>query len=195
MTTSLNAIPALTRAIDRFALWCGRAVSWLIVPMVLSLVYEVVARYFFNLPTVWAYDMTFILYGTFFMLGSAYTLMKKGHIRTDSLYAAWSPRRQGLTDAICYLVFFFPSIVVFTWLGWEFFWKSFEQGERFVTSPWMASAWPLKFMIPLAGALLVIQGVSEVLKSIYAAVNNAWPQGLAGAPPVGISPGAPGAGI
>ena len=175
MTSSLNAIPALTQAIDRFALLCGRLVAWLIVPMVLSLVYEVVARYFFNMPTVWAYDMTFILYGTFFMLGSAYTLMKKGHIRTDTFYANWSPRRQGVTDAICYLVFFFPAIIVFGWLGWEFFLKSFAQGERFVTSPWMASAWPLKFMIPLASALLVIQGVSEVRKSIYAAVNNAWP--------------------
>lgn len=175
MTSSLNAIPALTRAIDRFALLCGRLVAWLIVPMVLSLVYEVVARYFFNMPTVWAYDMTFILYGTFFMLGSAYTLMKKGHIRTDTFYAHWSPRRQGVTDAICYLVFFFPALLVFGWLGWEFFLKSFQQGERFVTSPWMPAAWPLKFMIPLASALLVIQGVSEVLKSIYAAVNNAWP--------------------
>jgi TRAP-type mannitol/chloroaromatic compound transport system permease small subunit len=105
MSSSLNAIPRVTRAIDRFALFCGRLVAWLIVPMVLSLVYEVVARYFFNMPTVWAYDMTFILYGTFFMLGSAYTLMKKGHIRTDMLYASWSPRRQGITDAICYLVF------------------------------------------------------------------------------------------
>ena len=178
MTSSLNAIPALTRAIDRFALLCGRLVAWLIVPMVLSLVYEVVARYFFNMPTVWAYDMTFILYGTFFMLGSAYTLMRKGHIRTDTFYANWSPRRQGVTDAICYLVFFFPAIVVFGWLGWEFFWKSFEQGERFVTSPWMPAAWPLKFTIPLASALLLIQGVSEVLKSIYAAVNNAWPEAL-----------------
>lgn len=175
---SLDAIPALTRVIDRFALFCGRLVSWLIVPMVLSLVYEVVARYFFNMPTVWAYDMTFILYGSFFMLGSAYTLMKKGHIRTDSLYSGWSARRQGVTDAICYLVFFFPAIAIFTWLGWEFFWKSFQQGERFVTSPWMPAASPLKFMIPMAGALLIIQGVSETLKSIYAAVNNAWPREL-----------------
>ena len=83
-----------------------------------------------------------------------------------------------MTDAICYLVFFFPVDRVFSWLGWEFFWKSFEQGERFVTSPWMPAAWPLKFMIPLAGVLLLIQGVSEVLKSIYAAVNDAWPRAL-----------------
>ena len=178
MSPSLNAIPRWTRAIDRFALLCGQLVAWLIVPMVLSLVYEVVARYVFNMPTAWAYDMTFILYGTFFMLGSAYTLMKKGHIRTDSLYVGWSPRRQGITDAVCYLVFFFPSILIFASLGWDFFWKSFQQGERFVTSPWMPAAWPLKFMIPMAGALLIIQGVSEVLKSIYAAINNRWPESI-----------------
>ncbi len=176
MPASLQAIPPLVRAIDRIALTSGRLVAWLIIPMVLSLVYEVVARYVFNAPTVWAYDMTFILYGTFFMLGAAYTLMRKGHIRTDSLYAGWSPRRQGLTDAVCYLVFFFPSLAIFTWLGWEFFLKSFLQGERFVTSPWMASAWPLKFVMPAAGVLLLIQGVSETLKSVYAAVNDAWPE-------------------
>lgn len=177
MALSLETIPAVTRVIDRFALLCGRAVAWLIVPMVMSLVYEVVARYLFNMPTVWAYDMTFILYGTFFMLGAPYTLMKKGHIRTDALYAGWSARRQGVTDAVCYLVFFFPSIAIFSWLGWEFFWKSFEQGERFVTSPWMAAAWPLKFMMPLAGVLLLVQGFSETLKSLYAAINGTWPDG------------------
>lgn len=180
MSSALTLIPRITRAVDRFALACGWLVSWLIIPMVLSLVYEVVARYFFNMPTVWAYDMTFILYGTFFMLGAAYTLMRKGHIRTDTFYASWSPRRQGIVDAICYLVFFFPAIGVFTWLGWGFFAKSYAQDERFVTSPWMAAAWPLKFMIPLAGLLLLIQGVSEVLKSLYAAKTNRWPDSPAG---------------
>ena len=175
MSPTLTLIPRITRTIDRFAHGCGWLVSWLIIPMVLSLVYEVVARYFFNMPTIWAYDMTFILYGTFFMLGAAYTLMKKGHIRTDTFYANWSPRRQGIVDAICYLVFFFPAFGVFTWLGWGFFSKSFGQDERFVTSPWMPAAWPLKFMIPLAGLLLLIQGVSEVLKSLYAVKTNRWP--------------------
>ncbi|MGE0798724.1 MAG: TRAP transporter small permease subunit [Lautropia sp.] len=179
----LAGVLPLVRALDGFALWCGRAVAWLIVPMVLSLVWEVVARYFFNAPTVWAYDMTFILYGTFFMLGAPYTLMKQGHIRTDTLYGGWSPRRQGLIDAICYIVFFFPAIAVFAWLGWEFFEKSFLQGERFVTSPWMPAAWPLKFVMPATGALLLLQGVSETLKSCYAVCNNAWPDRSHAEPP------------
>ena len=77
--------------------------------MVLSLVYEVVARYFFNAPTIWAYDMTFMLYGSFFMLGAAYTLQRSGHIRTDVFYARWSPRTQARVDLACYLVLFFPA--------------------------------------------------------------------------------------
>ena len=95
--------------LDSISLWSGRIVAWLIIPMVLSLVYEVVARYIFDAPTEWAYDMTFMLYGSFFMIGSAYTLYKKGHIRTDSYYGKWSPRTQGWVDTICYLVFFLPA--------------------------------------------------------------------------------------
>lgn len=170
-----SAALALADRLDRFAGWCGRLVAWLILPMVLSLVYEVFARYLFNAPTVWAYDMTFILYGSFFMLGAAYTLMRKGHIRTDSFYMNWSPRRQGVTDAVCYLLFFFPAMGVFTWLTWEFFFKSYQQGERLVTSPWMPIVWPFKFTMAAAGLLLLLQGVSELVKSLYAAAHNRWP--------------------
>ena len=102
-----NSLAArLVRAIDAVVVVVGKAVAWLILPMVLSLVWEVTARYGFNAPTEWAYDMTFMLYGTFFMVGSAYTLYKKGHIRTDSYYANWSTRTQGWVDTICYLLFF-----------------------------------------------------------------------------------------
>jgi hypothetical protein len=92
------------RAIDRFTEAVGRVVAWLIIPMVLSLVWEVTARYGFNAPTEWAYDMTFMLYGTFFMLGSAWTLQRGGHIRTDSFYSKWTPRTQARVDLVCYLV-------------------------------------------------------------------------------------------
>ena len=87
-----SGLLATIRALDSVALWSGRIVAWLIVPMVGSLVWEVVARYFFNAPTEWAYDMTFMLYGTFFMIGSAWTLQRGSHIRTDIYYERWSPR-------------------------------------------------------------------------------------------------------
>ena len=160
--------------LDSISLWSGRIVAWLIVPMVLSLVYEVVARYVFDAPTMWAYDMTFMLYGSFFMIGSAYTLYKKGHIRTDSYYGSWSPRTQGWVDAICYLLFFFPPMIAFLVVGWDYFARSYMQGERIVTSPWMPIVYPFKAAIPLATLLLLLQGLSEFMKSVWAARKGEW---------------------
>jgi TRAP-type mannitol/chloroaromatic compound transport system permease small subunit len=108
MATAPQSLRTTIRVLDGISIWSGKLVAWLIIPMVLGLVYEVVARYAFNAPTEWAYDMTYMLYGSFFMLGAAFTLQRKGHIRTDTFYAAWSPRRQGMVDAVCYLLFFFP---------------------------------------------------------------------------------------
>ena len=158
-------VTRITGALDAVTRAAGMAVAWLIVPMVLSLVWEVTARYLFNAPTEWAYDMTFMLYGTFFMVGSAWTLQRGGHIRTDTLYAKWSRRTQARVDLACYAVLFFPAIAIFGWLGGEFFWKSFQQGERIVTSPWLPIVWPFKFMMPAAAVLLLLQGISECIKN------------------------------
>lgn len=160
--------------LDTISLWSGRIIAWLIIPMVMSLVYEVVARYVFDAPTMWAYDMTFMLYGSFFMIGSAYTLFKKGHIRTDSYYGSWSPRTQGWVDTICYLVFFFPPLIAFLVVGWDYFLRSYLQGERIVTSPWMPIVYPFKLAIPVATALLLLQGLSEFMKSVWAARKGEW---------------------
>lgn len=160
--------------LDSVSLWSGRIIAWLILPMVLSLVYEVVSRYVFDKPTEWAYDMTFMLYGSFFMIGSAYTLFKKGHIRTDSYYGSWSPRTQGWVDTICYLVFFFPPLIAFLVVGWDYFMRSYLQGERIVTSPWMPIVYPFKLAIPVATALLLLQGLSEFMKSVWAARKGEW---------------------
>lgn len=167
----------IAHALDPVAIWTGKLVAWLIIPMVLALCYEVVARYAFDAPTLWAYDMTFMLYGSFFMLGAAYTLQCKGHIRTDSLYSGWSPRTQGIVDAVCYLVMFLPFAAVFFWFGWGYFYKAFSTGERFVSSPWMPITWPFKSTMPLAGLLLLIQGIAEFCKSLDAAIEGRWPEG------------------
>jgi TRAP-type mannitol/chloroaromatic compound transport system permease small subunit len=164
----------LARALDPIAVWSGKATAWLIVPMVLSLTWEVVARYVFNAPTIWAYDMTFMLYGSFFMLGAAYTLQRKGHIRTDSLYQHWSPRTQATVDAVCYVLMFMPFVAIFLWAGWGYFWKAFVTNERFVSSPWMAVTWPFKFAMPATGLLLAIQGVSELCKCIDTIQTGQW---------------------
>lgn len=163
------------RRLDPIAVASGQIVAWLIIPMVLALSFEVVSRYLFNAPTLWAYDMTFMMYGSYFMLGAAFTLQRKGHVRTDSFYGEWSVRRQALVDVVCYLVMFLPFVLVFAYTGWGYFFKSFMTDERFVTSPWMPLAWPFKGMMPLTGVLLLIQGISEVLKSLHALTTGEWP--------------------
>ena len=112
-----SALVAFVRAMDRFAQWCGLAFCWLIVPLVAAITYEVFARYVFRAPTVWSYDVAYMLYGTHFMLGAAYTLYKGGHIRTDVFYQSWSPRTRGMIDASLYLFFFFPGMAFFFWMG------------------------------------------------------------------------------
>lgn len=104
----MNLFFQVIRVIDAITDWGGKAISWLIVPLVGALVYEVFARYFFHAPTVWAYDVTYMIYGSMYMLGAAYTLLKGGHIRTDILYRLFSPRWQGIVDASLYILFFFP---------------------------------------------------------------------------------------
>jgi TRAP-type mannitol/chloroaromatic compound transport system permease small subunit len=162
------AVRATITAIDRFADYAGRVTAWLIIPMTVAVTYEVVARHFFRAPTIWAYDVTYMLYGTHFMLGTAYTLMRIGHVRTDMLYQNWSIRRQNLVDAIGYLFFFFPGMALLLYFGWQEASHSWAIGETSDASPWRPIVYPFKAVIPLTALLLLIQGVSEFLKSLYA---------------------------
>ena len=162
------ALRATINAIDKIADWSGRIVAWLIVPMTLAVTYEVVARHFFRAPTIWAFDVTYMLYGTHFMLGTAYTLMRIGHVRTDMLYHNWSIRRQNLIDAIGYLFFFFPAMAFVLYFGWQEAAHSWAIGETSDASPWRPIVYPFKTVIPLTALLLIVQGVAEFLKSLYA---------------------------
>jgi TRAP-type mannitol/chloroaromatic compound transport system permease small subunit len=161
------------RIIDAISAWSGRITAWLILPLLAAMTYEVVIRYVAT-PTQWAYDTSYMLYGAMFMLGAAYTLYRGAHIRTDFLYQKWSVRTQATVDALCYLLLFFPGIAVFLWLGGEFAWNSWLRDERTVGSSWMPIIYPLKAVIPVAAALLLLQGVSEVLKCIYALRTGRW---------------------
>ncbi|MBI4589455.1 MAG: TRAP transporter small permease subunit [Candidatus Rokubacteria bacterium] len=163
------------RVLDGISVWTARFSSWLILPLMLALVYEVVSRKFFYRPTIWASDVSYMLYGTLFMLGAAYTLHRGAHVRTDFFYRLWSPRIQGMVDALLYLLLFFPGIALFLWSGWGFAWDSWVQGERAITSSWRAPIYLLKMVIPIAAGLLLLQGISEFLKSLYAAVRGRWP--------------------
>jgi TRAP-type mannitol/chloroaromatic compound transport system permease small subunit len=160
------------RTIDRFAELCGVAIAWLMVPLVAAVVYEVVARYAFAAPTIWSFDVTYMLYGAMFMLGAAYTLRVGAHIRTDFFWERWSPRTRGVIDSVAYVVFFFPGIALFLWVGWDEAWYAYEIGEMSEQTPWRPLLWPLKACVPLAAALLLLQGLSELTKSLYAALTG-----------------------
>jgi TRAP-type mannitol/chloroaromatic compound transport system permease small subunit len=158
----------IVRVIDTASSWFGQIVCWLIIPLVGSLTFEVIARYVFNAPTVWAYDVSYMLYGTLFMLGAGYALLRGGHIRTDMLYQNWSPRTQGAIDAICYLFLFFPAMLFLLWMGGQEAWHAWTIGERSDASPWRPILYPFKAVIPVTAVLLLAQGASEFLKSVYA---------------------------
>lgn len=160
------------KTIDAFSERSGKLFAWMMVPLFLGLTYEVVARYLFNAPTEWAFDVTYMLYGTHFMLGAAYTLLKGGHIRTDFFYEKFSARKKGLVDAIGYLVFFFPAVLFLLIAGGDAALVSWRMLEKSEISPWRPPIYPFKTVIPLAALLLLVQGVSEFLKSVYAAMTG-----------------------
>jgi TRAP-type mannitol/chloroaromatic compound transport system permease small subunit len=160
---------AITKKIDKFTDTTGTWVAWLNVPLVIIVTWEVVSRYAFAAPTIWAYDLIYMLYGTIFMLGAAYALHKGAHIRTDFFFEKWSTRTKGVIDSVAYLVFFFPSIFVFLLVSGAEGWYAYEIGETSEQTPWRPILWPFKMVVPLTCLLLLIQGVSETIKSVYEA--------------------------
>lgn len=157
---------------DKLGELSGRIVAWLIIPLVASLTYEVVARYGFGAPTVWAYDAAYMLYGSLFMLGAAYTLRVNGHIRTDIFYSRFSPRKKAWIDLICYLFLFFPGMLFFFLASVEAAVHSWIILERSDYSPWRPPIYPFKTVIPLTALLLVLQGLSEFLKSLQTVLQG-----------------------
>jgi TRAP-type mannitol/chloroaromatic compound transport system permease small subunit len=157
------------RVIDKFTDTTGTWVAWLNIPLVAAVAYEVIARYAFNAPTIWSFDVTYMLYGTIFMLGSAYALHKGAHIRTDFFFEKWSIRTKGIIDSTAYLLLFFPSIFTFLLVSGAEGWYAYEINETSEQTPWRPVLWPFKMVVPLACLLLLVQGVSETIKSVWAA--------------------------
>lgn len=159
---------AVSRAIDRFTERSALLFAWLIAPLLVAVSWEVVARYAFDAPTSWAYETIYALYAAMFMLGAAYALRVGAHVRTDFLWEKWPPRTRAAVDSIAYLACFFPGMLLFLFAGLEATWVSFALGERSADTAWFPPLWPLKALVPLSTLLLLLQGVSELLKSLHA---------------------------
>jgi TRAP-type mannitol/chloroaromatic compound transport system permease small subunit len=155
-----------TQMIDRMSEWSGKAVSWLVLVLTVMLGYEIVMRYLFNAPTKWAFDMSYMLGGSYFMLGEAYTLYKKGHVRIDIFYSRFSDRSRAWIDAVFYIFLFFPlwggllyALIPYVYLSWE-------TGERSMQGYWMPVIYPFKTVMPVAIFLFLLQGVAEFVRCI-----------------------------
>ena len=165
----------IIRVIDTMSDWTGKIVCLLVVPIMLAMVYEVVARKIFIAPTLWAFDISRMLYGISFMLGAAYGLMRGLHIRADFLYRGLSERTQGRIDLVLYVLLFMPSMLFLLYAGYEFALKSIMQGERAGDSTWAPIVWPVKSALAAGVFMLLVQGISEILKAWYAATRGKWP--------------------
>jgi len=161
--------------IDLFSKWVGNIVCWLAIPLIFTMTYEVFARKLFLAPTYWAYDISRFLYGALFMLGAGYALSKGIHIRADFLYRNFKVKTQGKIDFLLYILFYFPGLIVFLYMTNIFVYESFIRGEKAMDSGWMPYMWPIKACLWLGIVFLLIQGISELLKSYYAAKTGRWP--------------------
>jgi TRAP-type mannitol/chloroaromatic compound transport system permease small subunit len=160
--------------VDRASTWLGQTFAWLIVVLTGLIAWEVFSRYVLNNPHDWALDAQIMLYGTLFMVAGAYTLAKNGHVRGDVLYGFFEPRTQAWIDLILYGLFFLPGIVALTWAGWTFAQESLAIREStFSATP--LPLYPFKFMIPVAGLMLLLQGLVEIVRCIQCIRDGQWP--------------------
>lgn len=158
---------AVIRGIDRFTDLSGRLVALSMLFLMAIICYEVVMRYFFRAPTVWAFEASFMVNGSAFMLGCGYALLKGAHVRTDIFWEGYSERRKGVIDLFSYLVLFFPTMVYLMIVGIDGALHSYSVGERSQESVWRATMWPFRAVIPAMALLFMVQGISEALKCLY----------------------------
>jgi TRAP-type mannitol/chloroaromatic compound transport system permease small subunit len=163
--------------IDGISTWVGKAAAWLIILLTAVVCVEVFKRYIMNMPTAWIFDADNIMYGTLFMLCGAYTLAQNAHVRGDFLYSSMRPRLQAGLDLALYVVFFLPGIAALIYAGADYAGDSWRIGEHSVT----ANGPPIyhfKTVIPIAGALVMLQGIAEVVRCVVCLQTGEWPARL-----------------
>ena len=166
------------RAVDRVSYWSGKAFAWFIVALTLVVSVEVFKRYILNAPTAWIFDLNNMLYGTLFMMGGAYTLAAAGHVRADFVYIYLKPRGQAALDLALYLLFFIPGILGLIYAGYGYAADSWRIGEHSTVTAEGPPVYHFKSVIPIAGALVILQGLAEIVRCIVCLRTGAWPSRL-----------------
>ena len=161
--------------VDKVSTKVGHAFSWLILALTLMITWEVFSRYVLDHPHPWAFDVMIMMYGAMFMMSGAYTLSKNGHVRGDVLYGFFPPRLQAGLDLALYILFFIPGVVALAWAGYSYAAESWAIKEISNITSDGPPVYPFKTIIPLAGAMLLVQGVVEILRCIVCLQKGEWP--------------------
>jgi len=160
---------------DKVSAWFGKAFAWLILVMTFGVGYEVFVRYVLRDPTSWAFDVSYMMYGTLFMMAGAYTLSRDGHVRGDFVYRLLKPKVQASIELVLYFLFFFPGVLALIVAGWKYAARSWGYTEVSVMSPANVPIFQFKSVIIAAGILLLIQGVAQVFRCIICIRSGQWP--------------------
>lgn len=166
------------RFVDKLNLWVGHSFAWCILILTFGIAYEVFVRYVLRAPTVWAYDLGYMMYGALFLMAGPYTLSRNGHVRGDVVYRLWRPATQAKVDLVLYVLFLLPGSAALFYSGWPFAARSWAQLETSIYSPAGMPIYPLKTLIPIAGVLLVLQCLAEIGRCIQCIRTGDWPMRL-----------------
>ena len=168
----------LLHTIDGISTWFGKAAAWLIVGLMALVCAEVFKRYILNMPTAWIFDASNMLYGTLFMIAGAYTLAQNAHVRGDFLYSSMRPRTQASLDLVLYIVFFLPGIAALAYAGWDYASASWRIAEHSNVTAEGPPVYHFKTVIPIAGALVMLQGIAEIVRCVVCLQTGVWPSRL-----------------
>src|SRR5262245_16777225 len=177
-TSHESGLEQALHVVDGFSAAIGKTYAWCILILTFTTSYEVFSRYVFLAPTDWAFDASYMLYGTLFMLAGAYALSRNAHVRGDFIYRAWPPRRQAMMDLVLYFLFYFPGMIAFVYAGYNFAELSRRMNEHSSASPNGPIVWPFKWVIPIVGCLMVLQGIVEVIRCVRCLQTGDWPARL-----------------
>jgi TRAP-type mannitol/chloroaromatic compound transport system permease small subunit len=172
------SVQSLLHTIDGISTWVGKATSWLMILLMSVVCIEVFKRYIVNMPTAWIFDAENMMYGTLFMICGAYTLAQNAHVRGDFLYSSMRPRTQALLDLVLYFVFFLPGIAALIYAGWDYAADSWRIAEHSNVTADGPPVYHFKSVIPIAGAMVMLQGVAEVVRCIVCLKTGVWPERL-----------------
>jgi len=173
--------------IDRFSAWVGKSFAWCILVLALATTYEVFVRYVLRDPTSWAFDISYIMYGTQFMMAGGYALSRNAHVRGDFVYRLWPPRIQACIELVLYFLFFYPGVLALIYAGiayaaesWSYmpYGPSGLRGEISINSPAGVPVFPLKTILPIASAVLLLQGIAETIRCVLCIKTGEWPARL-----------------